>query len=66
MKVDNILRYGTILTDDELYSRCSEIADCVRVRFVSYNNALYYIKMVNGDCVELRKWGLWDELDCYC
>lgn len=58
MKVDDILRYGTILTDEQFYDRCDEMAACVRIRFVAYNNALYYIKMVNGECVEFKKVGV--------
>lgn len=58
MKADDILRYGTILTDDQLYDRCDEMAACIRIRFVAYNDALYYIKMVNGEVVDLRKWVL--------
>ena len=30
MKVDDVLRYGTILTDDQLYDRCDEMAAWVR------------------------------------
>ena len=58
MKVDDILRYGTILTDDQLYDRCDEMAGCVRIRFVVCDGNLCYIKMVNGEVVDLRKWVL--------
>ncbi len=34
MKVDGILRYGTILTDDELFDRCDVMAAEVRIRTV--------------------------------
>lgn len=50
-----ILRYGTILTDDELFDRCDEMASNVRVRVVSCQGNIYYIKMVNGETVEFRK-----------
>lgn len=58
MKVDEILRYGTILTDDELYDRCDEMASNVRVRVVSCQGKIYYIKMINGEVVELKKIGV--------
>lgn len=58
MKVDEILRYGTILTDDELYDRCDEMASNVRVRVVSCQGKIYYIKMINGEVVELKKVGV--------
>ena len=57
MKVDNVLRYGTILTDDELFDRCDEMAAEVRIRLFSYESVLYYIKMVNGEVKEFKKVG---------
>lgn len=53
-----ILRYGTILTDDQLYDRCDEMASNVRVRVVSCQGKIYYIKMVNGEVVEFKKVGV--------
>lgn len=47
---NDILRYGTILTDDELWD---ETDACIRIKIVSYEQAVYYIKMVNGEVVEL-------------
>ena len=52
---NDILRYGTILTDDELWD---ETDACVRIKIVSYEQAVYYVKMVNGEIVEFKKVGI--------
>ena len=57
MKVDEVLRYGIILTDDELFDRCDEMAAEVRIRLFSYDSVIYYIKMVNGEVKEFKKVG---------
>ena len=57
MKVDDVLRYGTILTDDELFNRCDDMAAEVRIRLFSYENTIYYIKMINGEVEEFKKVG---------
>lgn len=55
--VNDVLRYGTILTDDELFDRCDEMAAEVRIRLFSYESVIYYIKMVNGEVEEFKKVG---------
>lgn len=55
MKIDDVLRYGTILTDDELFDRCDEMVAWVRIRMVKYDNNIYYIKMVNGEVEIVKK-----------
>lgn len=50
---DDILRYGKIITDDDVLW-CNH---AVRIRLVSYNGNLYYHKMVDGDVFECRKVG---------
>lgn len=55
MKVDDVLRYGTILTDDELFDRCDDMAAEVRIRLLSYESIIYYIKMINGEIEEFKK-----------
>lgn len=59
MPVDSlfVLRYGTILTDDQLYDTNNENAYCVRVTIVNCCGYIYYIKMVNGKTVEFKKIG---------
>jgi hypothetical protein len=58
MKVDDVLRYGAIITDDQLYDRCDDMAAEVRIRLASYENVIYYIKMVNGEIEEFKKVGV--------
>lgn len=58
MKVNDVLRYGTTLTDDELFDRCDDIAAEVRIRLVSYESVIYYIKMINGEVEEFKKVGV--------
>lgn len=58
MKVDDVLRYRTIITDDELYDRCDEMAVCVRIKLVNYDNSIYYIKMINDKVEEFKKVGV--------
>lgn len=58
LDVDRILRYGVILTDDELYDRCDDMAAEVRIRLFSYESVIYYIKMINGEVEEFKKVGV--------
>ena len=58
MKVDDVLRYGAVLTDDDFYDRCDEMAAEVRIRLVSYESVVYYIKMINGEIEEFKKVGV--------
>ena len=51
---NDVLRYGTILTDDELWDKTDV---CVRIKLVSYEQAVYYVKMINGNVVEFKKVG---------
>ena len=57
MKVDDVLRYGTILTDDELFDRCDDMEAEVRIRLFSYESVIYYVKMINGEVEEFKKVG---------
>ena len=54
---EDALLYGTILTDDQLYDRCDEMAAYVRIRVVSYDGAIFYLRMVNGEIDEFKKIG---------
>ena len=58
MKVDDVLRYGTILTDDQLYDHCDDMASNIRVKVMSCQDSIYYIRMVNGEVVEFKKVGV--------
>ena len=51
----DVLRYGEIINDESfvLYS-----GQNVRIRIISYNDYIYYHKMVNGEVVEFKKVGV--------
>lgn len=52
-----VLRYGTIITDDQLYDTNNESAYCVRIVIINCCGYIYYIKIVNGKTVEFKKIG---------
>ena len=54
MKADDVLRYGTIITDDKLRD---EMNGHVRIKIMSYEQAIYYVKTTNGEVVEFKKVG---------
>lgn len=56
--VNDVLRYGTILTDDEFFDRCDDMSAEVRIRLVNYKSVIYYIKMINGEVEEFKKVGV--------
>nr|DAW16703.1 MAG TPA: hypothetical protein [Caudoviricetes sp.] len=58
MKADDVLRYGTILTDDNLIHTCKDEGDYVRIRIIAYNGIIYYHKMIDGEVVEFKKVGV--------
>ncbi len=51
---EDVLRYGEIINDESfvLYS-----GQNVRIRIISYNDSIYYIKMINGEVEEFKKVG---------
>ena len=51
----DVLRYGEIINDESyvLYS-----SQNVRIRVFSYNDYIYYIKMVDGEVVDFKPIGL--------
>ena len=57
VNTDNILRYGKVITDDDMLVSDHDAYEHIRIRLISYNGDLYYQKMVNGDVVECRKVG---------
>lgn len=46
-----LLRYGTIIEDDELFTDTHQY---VRIRLIAYNGDLYYYKIVSGEVVECK------------
>lgn len=53
----NVLRYGNVLTDDNLYTIefCPKKENYTRIRTISYDNRIFYHKMVNGEVVEFKE-----------
>ena len=62
VREEDALRYGEVLTDDEFECDILEytgyqIADTIyyRIRTISYDNRIFYHKMVNGEVVEFKE-----------
>lgn len=58
MKVDDVLRYGMILTNDNLIHTCKDEGDYVRIRIIACDGIVYYHKMLDGEVVEFKKVGI--------
>lgn len=56
--VNDILRYGTILTDDNLIHTCKDEGNYARIRIIAYDGVVYYHKMIDGEVVEFKKVGV--------
>lgn len=59
---DDALRYGNILTDDMFEKRVIDDSgwdlirtDYVRIRTISYDNRIFYHKMVNGEVIKFKE-----------
>ena len=53
---DDALRYGEVLTDDINFGESKGICtDYIRIRTISYDNRIFYHKMVNGEVVEFKE-----------
>ena len=50
----DVLRYGEIINDESFVLSDGQN---VRIRIISYNDSIYYIKMVNGEVEEFKKVG---------
>lgn len=56
---DDVLRYGTVITDDQLHTINNEVyrrpvTGDVRIRLIEFDGLLFYHKMANGDVVDCR------------
>ena len=52
---DEALRYGEVLTDDRLcYVRTGPMVN-IRIRTISYDNRIFYHKMVDGEVAEFKE-----------
>lgn len=50
---DEALRYGNVLTDDDFYQ--AFVGNFIRIRTITYDNRIFYHKMVNGEVVEFKE-----------
>lgn len=48
---DDVLRYGYVVTDDQLYDRCDEVASNVCIRLIAYDGCLWFHKTVDGQLI---------------
>ena len=60
---DNILRYGKVITYDDMLVSDHDAYEHIRIRLIAYNDDLYYHKMVDGEVVECRKVGRADDTE---
>lgn len=51
---NEVLRYGNILTDDSYYVEGLN-GGSHRIRTISYDNRIFYHKMMNGEVVEFKE-----------
>lgn len=49
MNISELIRYGEIVEDEELFSMCAEYADNVRITIFHYKGEIYYTKRINGE-----------------
>ena len=59
VNTDDILRYGKVITDDQIYTINVDVdrrpvTGDVRIRLVEFDGLLFYHKMVNRDVVDCR------------
>ena len=54
----DVLRYGEVIVDENLVNFAIDDKNYVRIRIFSYNDYIYYIKMVDGEVVDFKPIGL--------
>ena len=54
----DVLRYGEIIVDENLVDSAIDDKNYVRIRIFSYNDYIYYHKMVDGEVVDFKPIGL--------
>ena len=54
----DVLRYGEVVVDENLVNFAIDSKNYVRIRIFSYNDYIYYIKMVDGEVVDFKPIGL--------
>ena len=54
----DVLRYGKVIVDENLVDFAIDGKNYVRIRIFSYNDYIYYHKMVDGEVVDFKPIGL--------
>ena len=54
----DVLRYGEVIVDENLFNFAIDGKNYVRIRIFSYNDYIYYIKMTDGEVVDFKPIGL--------
>ena len=54
----DVLRYGEVIVDENLIDFAIDDKNYVRIRIISYNDYVYYHKMVDGEVVDFKPIGL--------
>ena len=54
----DVLRYGEVIVDENLVDFAIDDKNYVRIRIISYNDYIYYHKMVDGKVVDFKPIGL--------
>ena len=54
----DVLRYGEVIVDENLVDFAIDDKNYVRIRIFSYNDYIYYHKMVDGKVVDFKPIGL--------
>ena len=57
----DVLRYGEVVVDENLVNFAIDGKNYVRIRIFSYNDYIYYIKMVDGEIVDFNRIPFWRE-----
>lgn len=52
---DECLRYGEVLTDEQIHCFPRGRVGWVRIRTISYDNRIFYYKMVNGEIIDFKE-----------
>ena len=53
----DVLRYGEVIVDENLVDFAIDDKNYVRIRIFSYNDYIYYHKMVDGEVVDFKPIG---------
>ena len=54
----DVLRYGEVVVDENIVNFAIDSKNYVRIRIFSYNDYIYYHKMVDGEVVDFKPIGL--------